>query len=91
MREGRFRPSLFWDADRIDPAKNAKYIIARVLDFGDIEDIRTLQAEYSRSRIMTVVRNSNRLLPKSANYWAIYYGIPRKDVSCLKRRFRAKR
>ena len=91
LRKGKIRPSLFWDAGRIDPEKNAKYIIARVLDFGDIEDIRALRAEYSQSMIMAVVRNNRSLLPKSANYWAIYYGIPRKDVSCLKRYFRPKR
>ena len=31
-----FRPTLFWDVDpaTIDPDKNAKYIIERIMDFG---------------------------------------------------------
>ncbi len=34
-----FRPSFFWDADEIDADKHAAYVIARVLDYGDIEDV----------------------------------------------------
>jgi len=33
-----FRQSLFWDVDpkTIDPEKNAKYVIERVLEFGKL-------------------------------------------------------
>ncbi|QQR78677.1 MAG: nucleotidyl transferase AbiEii/AbiGii toxin family protein [Candidatus Moraniibacteriota bacterium] len=43
-----FRQSLFWDADpkRLDTEKNARYIIERVLDFGNAEEIRWLFQRY---------------------------------------------
>jgi hypothetical protein len=33
--KGIFGTSLFWDTEEIDLIKNADFIIARVLDFGD--------------------------------------------------------
>ena len=38
-----FRHSLFWDADKIDVVKHAAYVISRVLDYGEIEDIKALK------------------------------------------------
>ena len=45
-----FRPSIFWDADDIDAVQHAAYVIARVLDYGDIEDVRMLRDIYPDRR-----------------------------------------
>ena len=50
-----FNPSLFWDADEIDPEKHAAYVIARVLDFGDVEDVRKLRGIYPDEKIKEVI------------------------------------
>ena len=80
-----FRPSLFWDADKIDAVKHASYIIARILDFGDIEDVQKLRRMYSDEKIGHVIRTRRGLSPRTGKYWAVKLGIPLKEVSCLKK------
>jgi hypothetical protein len=46
-----FRPSLFWDADEIDADKHAAYVIARVPDYGDIEDVQKIRKLYSDEKL----------------------------------------
>ena len=34
------KKSLFWDVDAIDIEKNEKFIMGRILDFGDADDFK---------------------------------------------------
>ncbi|RLB33493.1 MAG: hypothetical protein DRH11_08775, partial [Deltaproteobacteria bacterium] len=51
-----FRASLFWDTDEIDPVVHAPYVIGRVLDYGDKEDVRRLMQMYAREDIVAVIK-----------------------------------
>lgn len=75
MRVMRFRPSLFWDVDpkTIDPKKHARYIIERVLDFGNDKEVRWVTRYYSPWRIRDVVHHSRVLDPKSRSLWTLLY------------------
>jgi len=66
-----FRPALFWDVDpkTIDPEKNARYIIERVLDFGNDEEIRWVWKFYSHDLISDVVGKSRGLFPRTKVFW----------------------
>ncbi|HLC69654.1 MAG TPA: hypothetical protein VJH75_01255 [Patescibacteria group bacterium] len=46
----RFRQTLFWDVDpkTIDEKKHARYIIERVLDFGNDKEVRWVYHNYSK-------------------------------------------
>ncbi len=79
-----FNPTLFWDAEDIDLEKNSSYIIARVLDFGDEKDVATLRAIYPDEKIKEVIKKRRGLMPKTAKFWAVYFGIPLKEIACLK-------
>ena len=70
-----FRQSLFWDVDpkTIDPEKNARYIIERILDFGRDEELRWMVAYYPRSLIQEVMRTSRTLQPKSRALWNLVF------------------
>jgi len=85
-----FRPSLFWDADDIDVSKHAGYIIARILDYGDIKDIRKLLELYPREEIIKVVKTRRGLLPKTGKYWAVKLDIPFEEVACLRKYYQKK-
>jgi len=52
-----FRQSLFWDVDpkTIDEEKNARYIIERVLDFGNDEEVRWVFHRYPHAYIRQVL------------------------------------
>lgn len=69
----KFRQSLFWDVDpeTIDQRKNAHYIIERVLDFGNDEEVRWLWQTYSKSLIKEVVEHSRVLHEKSKSLWSL--------------------
>lgn len=67
------RRSLFWDVDpkTIDPKRHARYVIERILDFGNDREVRWLWRTYSRSLIRDVVRRSRVLHEKSRNFWSL--------------------
>ncbi len=80
-----FNPTLFWDADEIDPKKHAAYVISRILDFGDFEDVDALRTIYSDRNIERVIRTRRGLSPRTGKFWAIKFSIPLHEVTCLKK------
>ena len=70
----RFRQSLFWDVDpkTIDPKKNARYIIERVLEFGDDREARWLFYYYPRDLIRDSMDRSRGVLHgKTRALWSL--------------------
>jgi hypothetical protein len=76
---------LLWDVDRntLDPQKYKKFIIERVLKFGAPKEVRLLLATYVDADIIQAVKSSRNLDRKTANFWAIHYGISLEEVKCL--------
>ncbi|KKU43220.1 MAG: hypothetical protein UX60_C0032G0010 [Berkelbacteria bacterium GW2011_GWA2_46_7] len=68
-----FRQTLFWDVDpnKIDTEKNAQYVIERVLDFGNDEEVRWMYSYYDKSLIKGVVARSRSLRPETKNLWTL--------------------
>jgi hypothetical protein len=73
---------LFWDADKsgIDIEKHSRYIICRVLDFGDTPEVRWLFDTYGEEAIKQVVAASPALHPKSLNHWRKRFGLATDDT-----------
>ncbi len=71
----KFRQSLFWDTDpkKLDPKKHARYIIERILDFGNDDEVRWMSRYYDRQTIKNTVKNSRVLHAKSRNLWQMVY------------------
>ncbi|HAV92170.1 TPA: hypothetical protein DCW38_03200 [candidate division WOR-3 bacterium] len=74
----------FWDYINIKLDKHYKYIIARILDYGQWEDVRTLQKLYTKEQIIETIKTSRYLSKKTANYWAIKYKINKGEIECMK-------
>jgi hypothetical protein len=76
---------LLWDVDRetIDPQKHKKFIIERVLKFGTPKEVRWLLSKYVEADIIQVVKSSRNLDCKTANFWAVHFGIPLEEIRCL--------
>ncbi len=79
----------FWDTrlDSISLDKNATYIIERLLELGDIEELEWINKNYSKEQIINTLRNSRRISPKTGNFFSLYYGIPKETLACMKKRF----
>ena len=86
MKNAILRP-IFWDldAEKLDLQKNARQIIERILEWGDLEQVRWMIKTYSKEEIIEAVKGSRQLSSKSANFWATYYKISRDEVKCIVR------
>lgn len=69
----KFRQELFWDVNpkKIDVKKNAKYIIERVLDFGNDKEVRWLWNFYDKKLLNRVVKTSRNLRPRTKKLWLL--------------------
>ncbi len=70
-----FDPTLFWDAESVDIEQHADYVIARVLDFGDEKDLKTLREIYADNKLIGVVRKRRGLLSMTRRFWSVYFNI----------------
>ncbi len=77
---------LFWDADKkaVSKGQHRAYIIRRIMDYGNIEDVKWMLTTYTAQEIMEVVKKSRGLSRKSAYFWAAYFNIPKEEIACLK-------
>jgi hypothetical protein len=72
------KKSLFWDADanKIDLTKNKRYVIERILKFGNLADYSWLKNLYKEDEIKEVIRRErSELDKKSLNFWCNIYNI----------------
>lgn len=69
----KFRPELFWDVDvkTVDPKKHARYIIERILDFGNDSEVRWVFRQYPYQFIKEIIVRSRVLDPKSRSLWEL--------------------
>ncbi len=70
-----FRPSLFWDVDpdTIDPQRHARYIIERILDFGDEHEVRWVAHHYPLRLIRDTIARSRVFHEKSRSLWRLVF------------------
>jgi hypothetical protein len=70
-----FRRSLFWDIDPrdLDPRRHARYIIERILDFGDENEVRWVAHHYSLRLIRETIARSRVLHEKSRSLWRLVF------------------
>lgn len=69
--------ALFWDVDPagLDPERYPRYVIERVLEYGDEDAVRWLRSEYADEAIIDVVCTSRRLSAKTVAFWRRYYHL----------------
>lgn len=78
------KKSLFWDTDinTIDMVKNKRYVIERILRFGDLDDYSWLKNIYQPAEIKEVItRDRSELNKKSLNFWCFIYKINNQYAS----------
>lgn len=77
--------TLFWDTnlDSFSPEAHPDYTIFRVLEYGGEPAVVWLRKTFTESEIRRVLHTERRLSRKSANFWALVYGIPSCEVAAL--------
>lgn len=83
----RYLHQFFWDVipRQVDLGEHSEYVIARLLEHGDLAAIRWLLRTYTKKEIAEVVRQSRQLSRKSANFWRLQLAIPKAEVYALNR------
>ena len=70
------RQTLFWDVDpkTIHPQKHARYIIERILDFGNDKEVRWMAHHYPPERIKRVLNEPRSPIhDKSKALWSLIF------------------
>lgn len=77
---------LFWDTNinDLDPKTYPRYVIERVLEYGEEDAVAWMRGAFTRDQILEVLRTDRNLTPLSANFWAILFGVPAADVAALR-------
>jgi len=93
MKHIKIRPSLFWDADpkSIDVKKNARYVIERILEYGNENDVRWMFKNFELLQIKDILSESRNISRKSANFWSLILGLPPQKLLCLKKSYQKMR
>ncbi len=79
----------FWEIDpvKLDVSQHPRYVIDRILEYGDFPDIRWLFSRFSREEIIESLKLSRNLSLRSANFWAKILAVPNRQVKCLSKHF----
>lgn len=81
------KKSMFWDVDVLDAEKNEKFIIGRILDFGDADDFQWAMRAYGAEKIKKGILESRTLNGKSLSFWCQYFAIdPLQCINKLSRK-----
>jgi len=85
----KFLKKYFWDVDfeKLDVESHSKDIVGRILEYGDEKAIRWMERNFAKDEIADVLFKLRNVSPKSANFWALIFGIDRKKVLCLQRHY----
>ncbi|SRR6266545_1861750 len=83
----------FWDinADKLDVSKHSRFVIERLLEDGDFPELRWLFQNFSKQKIVDVLKRSRSLSRRSANYWSLILNVPKRDMLSLNKKVRVSR
>ncbi len=77
---------IFWDVDceKLDFEKKASFIIERVFERGDVEDIRMCRRFYGDAKNATVLTNAKWLMPHTVYLASALFNNKPQDYRCFK-------
>jgi hypothetical protein len=87
-----FVTKYLWDIDlkNLSQTKHKNFIIERVLEYGDQKTLRWLEKNYQKNEIITTLKSSKKISPKTGNFFALIYNIPKSELECIRKPFTQK-
>lgn len=82
-----FLKRYFWEVDfsKLDAESSSEYILRRLLEYGDERAIKWMFNNFKKNQMKKVLCKFRGYSEKSANFWALVLGVPRKNVLCLQK------
>lgn len=86
--ETLLRPVLFWDVDfsGMDFAQHASYIIPRVMDRGNLEEVKFIIGYYGIETIKTVLIEARSLQNDTISFFSLYFNLPRETFLAYRKK-----
>lgn len=83
----------FWDIDpaKLDVSQYPRYVIERLLEYGDFPELRWLFGRFSSEEIVEVLKRSRALSRKRARSWANYFNVSPEEIRCLRKSYQSQR
>ena len=83
----KFLEKYFWEVEfkKLNFEENKDFITGRLLEYGDPKALRWLFNYVEKKTIKDILFRKKGLSPKSANFWAVFFGLPREKILCLKK------
>ena len=83
----------FWDVDagKVNPSKNPKYVINRLLDKGDLAAARWVLQKFSHDLIIDTLKTLRDFSFRTAYFWANFLSIPMEEIKCMREPYRTMR
>lgn len=77
----------FWDVvfEELEIKTHASLVIKRVLDRGNLSDIRWLIKTYGKNAIKKTVTETKDLARPTGNFWADIFDLDKSQVRCLQK------
>jgi len=82
------KQELFWDVNlaRMDKNAHKQFIVKRILQFGDLDDLRWALTSYGYDAVRDIfLFSSDQLDNKSRNFWRSFFQI-HDGEECIKKR-----
>lgn len=82
------KQELFWDVNLAQMDENAhkRFIVKRILQFGDMDDLRWALSFYGHDAVRVIfISSADQLDKKSQNYWRLFFHI-HDGEECIKKR-----
>ena len=79
---------LFWDTpqEKVTWDKNGKWLVARILQYGQVEDWELLREAYGIQGIAEIAITIRSLDPTAVSFISLLSGIPKEQFRCYKER-----
>lgn len=76
---------LFWDVDisEIDLSAHAQWVVERVLEYGDFNDVQALILSFGRSGFLDIVSRARFSSRKTMRFWETM--LKQEGVSCTRK------
>jgi hypothetical protein len=80
-----FSPALFWDIDpgTLDIERHLKYVVARVLEAGTLDDWMLLCRQFTLPGIIDIARRLRSLDPRALAFLSVVGHVPRETFRCF--------
>lgn len=77
----------FWDTDvkKLDRKEYPIYVGERLLEYGDRPALKWLFKNYPKKFLADLILKSRRLSPRSANFWSLFFNLPKNKILCLRK------